>query len=109
MGYSQMFSRLAVVNTGTYTSQGVGMGGGNAVQIDCVAFNLGGLTSFSCDLEGTNDGQNWSPVTTNAGLGLGYSAPTKSTGIGFSMVRLKVTGTGTGTAILSAGINISHQ
>jgi hypothetical protein len=109
MGYSQMFSRLAVVNTNTYYSGTIPLSGGNAAQLDVVCFNLGGLTSFSCDVEGTNDGQNFTSITTNAGLVLGYSAPTKSTGIGFSMIRLKVTGTGTGTAIVSAGVNISHQ
>lgn len=110
MAYTLLAARLAVTNGTDNFSQAVSMNGGNAVQIDGICFNLGGATSFTLELQGSNDGSNWTVITTNAGLVLGYAAPTKSTGIGFALVRLRYSvSAGSGTIIISAGVNVSHQ
>ncbi len=110
MGYTLMAARLAVTDGQDNYSSSVGMGGGNAVQVESICFNLGGATSYTIAVEGSNDGSNWTNITTNAGLVLGYNAPTKSTGIGFAMIRYRYSvSAGTGTIIISAGCNISHQ
>ena len=110
MGYTVMAARLAVTNGTDNFSNAIGMGGGNAVQVDAVCFNLGGATSYTIEVQGSNDGANWSVVTANSGLVLGYSAPTKSTGVGFSMIRYRYSvSAGAGTIIIYAGCNISHQ
>ncbi len=110
MAYTLLCARLAVTNGTDNFSQAVSVGSGNAAQLDAVCFNLGGATSYTLEIQGSNDGSNWSVITTNAGLVLGYSAPTKSTGIGFSQVRVRYSvSAGAGTIIISCGINISHQ
>ncbi|MEK7470141.1 MAG: hypothetical protein AAB074_22455 [Planctomycetota bacterium] len=109
MGYHVLAQRLACTNGTDNFSSPVQMNG-NAVQIDSVCFNLGGSTSYTLELQGSNDGANFSVITTNAGLVLGLSTPTKSTGIGFAMVRMRVSvSAGSGTIIIAYGINISHQ
>lgn len=110
MAYQQLAQRLCVTNGVDNFSGPVSMGGGNAVQIEATCFNLGGSTSYTLELQGSNDGSNYSVITSNAALVLGYSAPTKSTGIGFAMVRMRISvSSGSGTIIIAYGINISHQ
>lgn len=110
MAYSLLAARLAVTNGQDNFSSPIPMNGGNAVQVESVCFNLGGSTSYTIEVQGSNDGNNYSVVTTNAGLVLGYNAPTKSTGVGFSMIRFRYSvSAGSGTIIISAGANISHQ
>ncbi len=110
MAYHLLAARLACTNGTDNFSNPVQVGGGNAVQIDSICFNLGGATSYTLELQGSNDGANYSVITTNAGLVLGSSFPTKSTGIGFAMVRMRISvSAGSGTIIIAYGINISHQ
>lgn len=109
MAYHQLASRLCVTNGTDNFSSPVAMTG-NAVQIEATCFNLGGATSYTLELQGSNDGSNFSVITSHAGLVQGYSAPTKSTGIGFAMVRMRISvSAGSGTVILAYGINMSHQ
>ena len=108
MSYSQLSTKLAVVNGTDEFSQAVMMDG-NAVQLDATIYNLGGATSLTIEIQGSNDRQNWSVVTTNNGLVLGYSSPAKSTGVGFACVRLRYSVSGAGTVIVAAGVNTSLQ
>ena len=77
--------------------------------MDATIFNLGGATSLTIELQGSLDLQNWTVITTNTGLVLGYAAPTKSTGIAFAYVRIRYSVAGTGTVIVAAGLNTSFQ
>lgn len=107
MAYHLLASRLSVVN-GTDAFTPAVPNSGNAVQVDAVIF-ANTATSLSILVEGSNDNSNWSTITTNAGLTLGYSAPTKSTGVGFAWVRLHMVVVGTGVVIVAAGVNLTHQ
>jgi len=109
MAYNLLCSRLAVTNGTDNFSSAVACQG-NAVQIDSICYNLGGATTYTIELQGSNDGSNFTVITTNAGLGLGYNAPTKSTGVGFALVRVRYSvSAGAGTIIISCGLNFSMQ
>lgn len=107
--YTQVATKLAVVNGTDQFSSAVAMDGNNAVQVEATVFNLGGATSLVIEVQGSNDQQNWTVITTNSGLVLGYSAPSKSTGIAFAFVRYRFSVTGTGTILVAAGLNTSLQ
>lgn len=107
--YTQLASRLAVTNGTDAFSPAVSMDGNNAVQLEATIFALGGATSLTIVIEGSNDLQNWQTLTSNAGLVYGYSAPSKTTGVGFSYARLKYSTVGAGTIIVAAGVNLSFQ
>ena len=109
MPYHKLATCLAVTN-GTDNFSSPIPCNGNAAQLDAVCMNLGGSTSYTLEIQGSNDGANYSVITANAGLVLGYSAPTKSTGIGFAMLRVRVSvSSGTGTIIITYGLNVSQQ
>ena len=59
MGYSVMAQRLAVTNGTDNFSSPISLGGGNAVQIDAICYNLGGATSYTIEVQGSNDGSNY--------------------------------------------------
>ncbi|NUN51015.1 MAG: hypothetical protein HUU15_19590 [Candidatus Brocadiae bacterium] len=106
--YAALATKLSVVNSVDQFSPAVPMDCANAVQLEVTIFNLT-ATSLTVEIQGSNDMQNWSVVTTNTGLVVGYSAPTKSTGVGFRYVRLRYSIVGTGLAIVAAGVNTSAQ
>ncbi len=106
--YHQLATKLSVVNGADAYSEAVPMGGDNAVQLDATLF-ANTATSLTIVIQGGSDQQNWSDLTTNAGLGLGYSAPAKTTGVGHGFIRLKYTVVGTGVIVLAAGVNTSLQ
>lgn len=107
--YTELSRKLAVTDGNDAFSPAVEMNGDNAVQMEATIFNLGGATSLSISIEGSNDGENFSNITTNASLVLGYSAPAKSTAIALRSVRLRYSVVGTGTVIVAAGVNTSFQ
>lgn len=109
MSYQVMANRLAVTNGTDQISNAVPVAG-NAAQIDCFIWNLGGATSITIFIEGSNDAVNFTAVSTNAGLVYGPNFPTKTTGIGFAFIRFRYSVTvGSGTVTLYAGVNFSHQ
>lgn len=106
--YTSLCSKLAVTDAKDEFSPAVSMAGNNAVQIEATLFN-NTATSLTVDLQGSNDGQNFSSITVYPGFLLGYNAPNKSTGIGFEQVRLRYAVVGSGVIIVAAGINTSFQ
>jgi len=106
--YTQLASKLAVVDTASEASPAVPMAGANAFQVELTLFALtGSVSTLSVDTQGSNDLQNWttfgSAYTMTAA---GASAPTARTAVAFQYVRLKYSSSGgTGSAILAAGIN----
>lgn len=107
--YFQFSSKLAVVDGTDQFSSAVSMNGNNAAQLEATIFNLGGATSLTIEVQGSSDMQNWSTITVNNGLVLGYSAPVKSVGIGFGYIRIRYSVAGSGTVIVAAGVNTSFQ
>lgn len=106
--YVPLSTKLAVVDGKDEFSPAVSMDGNNSVQVEATIFNLT-ATSLTIEVQGSNDQTNWSPLTTNLGLVLGYSAPNKTTSIGFAHVRLRYSVVGTGVVIVAAGVNTSFQ
>jgi hypothetical protein len=104
--YYPLASKLVVVNGVDQFLPWVPMRGGNAVQIEATVF-ANTATSLSLVLEGSNDQQNPTTITSNTGLVLGYGAPAKSTQIACQFVRLKATVVGTGTVIVACGLNVA--
>lgn len=107
--YYPLSSKLCVVTGTDQFSAAIAMNGDNAVQLEATVFTLGGATSLTLDLQGSNDTQNWSSITVSAGLVLGYSAPNKSTGVGYAFVRVRYSGVDAGTIIVASGLNTSRQ
>ena len=110
VSYTKVADNAAVSDaTDPQFSQAVSMMGGNSVQADIVIFNLGGATSLTAKLEGSNDLENWtaSALATYSALGIGFNAPSATTGIAWQYVRLRYDVVGTGTIIFSAGIATS--
>lgn len=106
--YSNMGEHIAVVNGVDGYSPATSMDGANAVQVTAVVAN-NTATSLTVEVQGSSDLNNWTVITTNTGLGLGYNAPAKSTGIGWAYVRLRYSVVGTGVIVFAAGINTSNQ
>lgn len=107
MAYYQLASRLSVVNAVDQFSNWVPMNGANAVRMEATVF-VNTATSLSIVIQGSNDGENASDVTSNTGLTVGYSSPSTSTAVAFRFVRFKYTVVGTGTIIVAAGLNTAH-
>ena len=99
-----------------YFSQPVSMGQANSAMIEgwLISSTLSAVATLG--LEGSNDGQVWTPIKDTATtpvpveITLGTTAPDykESSGqrciIGFSQVRISVTLTGTGKCVLDASI-----
>lgn len=106
--YTQLATKLAVTDAKEEFSPAVPMTGENCVQLDATIF-ANTATSLTIEIQGSSDQQNWTPLTTNVGLLLGYSAPAKTTSVAFASVRLRYAVVGAGTVILAAGVNTSFQ
>ena len=116
--YTQVQSKVVVEFDDSVVSQAVAMAGGNAVAVEATVFhfNYTGGTSpkLQVKVEGSNDLQNWSNLSTAApeiaefdGEGDGEA---QVTGIAFGYVRLRLASTGSptaGNAIAAAGINVA--
>lgn len=107
--YHQLFTRLVLGGSVlSEVSQPVPMDGANAAQLDLVVFTMTGTSpSLSCQLQESNDLENWRDKgAASAHNAVGYAMPTAATAISSGYVRLRVTLTGTPpVCVLSAGVN----
>lgn len=104
--------KLSVPNVAAYDfSRAVSIGTHeNTVKLEATIFALIlGATSVTATLQGSNDKQNWTTLTTWAGLTTGYNQPAAVTDIPFRWVRLQWAVVGGGRAVLAAGLNTEHD
>jgi hypothetical protein len=106
--YSQLSTKLAVTNGVDAFSPAVSMSGANTAKAGITVFYLGGATSLSVNIQGSNDLQNWTDSTSDTGFVVGY-APTANRTLAFAYARLKYTVVGTGTLICAADLYTSQQ
>ncbi|KAF0241704.1 MAG: hypothetical protein FD180_4298 [Planctomycetota bacterium] len=82
----------------------------NTVKLEATIYALtGGASSVTATLQGSNDKQNWTTVTTWSGLVTGYNQPAAVTDIAFRWVRLRWAVVGGGGAVVAAGLNTEHD
>lgn len=82
----------------------------NTVKLEATLFVLsGGASSLSATLQGSNDKQNWSTITTWTGLATGYNTPAAETDVPFAWVRVKWAVVGGGRIFLAAGLSLEHD
>lgn len=105
--YAQLATKLAVVNGQNQYSQPVSMAGANAYRFSIIVFN-NTATSLTATPQGSNDGQNWSDLTAQSSIGLGYTT-WAATQISHAMVRLQYAVVGTGTIVLASDVYTSQQ
>ena len=110
------YTKLAENLTVTYASpnlpfytQAVSMNGANAVQVNLVIYNRTAAETLACAVQGSNDLENWAPVTTSGGtsLALGFASPSASA-IAWQYVRLAFTAGGSATFFLSVGLSTAQ-
>lgn len=110
--YSTLARKLSVPNVAAYDfSRAVHVPrDANTVKLEATIFALNaGATSLSVTLQGSNDKQNWSTVTTWTGLTTGYNQPAAATDVPFAWVRLRWTVVGGGSISLAAGLNMEQD
>jgi len=86
-------------------SQPVSMSGANAVVANIVISVLSAGT-LTVAVQGSNDLENWAPITTSGGatLGIGFHTPSAGS-IAWQYVRLSYLCSTSATAVLSAGLS----
>lgn len=107
MAYAQIFTKLSVVNGTDAYSQPFAMGDDNAYRFGVTVYN-NTATSLTATPQGSVDGQNWTDLTAQSSIGLGYTT-WAATGVSYAMVRLKLAVVGTGTIVLAGDVYTSKQ
>ncbi len=108
--YWNLGEKLVLPNVANYDySQSVRMGKDNTVKMTALIYSLvGGASSVSVVLQGSNDRQNWTTIDTYSGLGVGFNQPGSTTGIPFAYVRARYTVVGGGKAVADMAICTDH-
>jgi len=98
---------MAIPASTTLYTQAMSMQGANAALVTFMIFTLGGASSITPTLEGSNDMVNWTTITAYSAItSSGYQvASTTSTAIAWQYVRLKLAAASGGTVILSADVS----
>lgn len=109
--YSIITTKLALDSAGTsgQTSDvtlAVPMEGGNNAIAEITIFNIT-ATSVTCQLQESNDRENWKDKGSSVSATLGYQTLNIAS-IAAAYVRVKFTIVGSGKAIVAAGINVSY-
>lgn len=97
---------MAIPASSTLYTQALSMQGANAALATFVIFTLGGSSSLTPTLEGSNDMENWTTITAYSAItAAGYQvASSTSTGIVWQYVRLKMVAASGGTIVTTATI-----
>jgi hypothetical protein len=98
---------MAIPASTTLYTQALSMQGANAALATFVIFTLGGASSVTPTLEGSNDMVNWTTITAYSAISsAGYQvASATSTDIAWQYARLKLVAASGGTVILSADVS----
>lgn len=105
--YAQLATKVSVVNGTNQYSQPFSMAGANAYRFSVTVFN-NTATSLTATPQGSVDGQNWTDLTAQSSIGLGYTT-WSATAVTYAMVRLQYAVVGTGTIVLAADVFTSQQ
>lgn len=106
--YHQLASRLALGTDATEVSQPVNMAEANAAQMEATVFYIAG-SGLEFQLQSSNDLENWQPVDSAVGVGLGFTLLAALQDIAAAYVRIAYTTDGSTTAVFAAGLNTSSQ
>ncbi len=104
--------KLGLPNVAAYDfSRAVSLGRHeNTVKLELTVYTLyAGASSVTATLQGSNDKQNWTTVSTWSGLTTGYNQPAPAADIAFQWVRLKWDVVGGGGAVVAAGLATEHD
>ena len=98
---------IAIPASTTLYTQALTMQGANAALASFIIYTLGGSTSLTPTLEGSNDMVNWTMITAYSAItSAGYQvASSTSTGIAWQYVRLKLAAAAGGTIIVTADVS----
>ena len=100
----QIIAVKLVIDSAVSVSRPVDMTGANAVEVDYEVIALG--ASVRLTVEGSNDRQNWTALSTDGTRAAPGAYVFTLTGIAFPYVRLSWQGT---SSVVSAGVDTSRQ